>query len=383
MQILGCHKLWHQRTFADRTSAQHENPVDTRNFVLNIYKLFKSHFPSSSNHYLYGPFPGLDVLLSRLDAKLHVADVRADGTGCGAVRCSVLLCKSNLTLIYKCTWIKVNYSLLRVPSDLFKTFHHKLLYSYIQIFDRNRGRTLFKDDCSSWSFPHCIYIAIACINTYIKQIFHTSIVECNFTPTWRWLLKTTHSHSIVCTCCLLQTLPYKTADGPPVCSVYPSGGWFQTEWLTSLRTRVWGNAHKSRVWCICVCVRVCSHRVCEKHEPFEKLLAAPWIISRTMNATLICFFCAGRYTKIFWRYKNRTNLWVRVMFYRSSETSDSDADDKFAPIYAVKSQFCLQINYFGEVFCVGRFVEWMCHSIHNPLLYYMILLINIWFTTLT
>lgn len=41
--------------------------------------------------YLYGPLPGFDVLLSRLDAKLHVADVRAELiTLGGAVRCSVL-----------------------------------------------------------------------------------------------------------------------------------------------------------------------------------------------------------------------------------------------------------------------------------------------------
>lgn len=40
--------------------------------------------------YLYGPAPGFDVLLSRLDAKLHVADVRAELPGLVAVKCSVL-----------------------------------------------------------------------------------------------------------------------------------------------------------------------------------------------------------------------------------------------------------------------------------------------------
>lgn len=40
--------------------------------------------------YLYGPAPGFEVLLSRLDAKLHVADVRAELPGLVAVKCSVL-----------------------------------------------------------------------------------------------------------------------------------------------------------------------------------------------------------------------------------------------------------------------------------------------------
>lgn len=40
--------------------------------------------------YLYGPFPGLDVLLSLLDAKLHVADVLAEFKIFVAVKCSVL-----------------------------------------------------------------------------------------------------------------------------------------------------------------------------------------------------------------------------------------------------------------------------------------------------
>lgn len=40
--------------------------------------------------YLYGPDPGFDVLLSLLDAKLHVADVRAELPGFVAVKCSVL-----------------------------------------------------------------------------------------------------------------------------------------------------------------------------------------------------------------------------------------------------------------------------------------------------
>lgn len=45
--------------------------------------------------YLYGPLPGLEVLLSRLDAKLHVADVRAELPGLVAVKCSVLNGKDN------------------------------------------------------------------------------------------------------------------------------------------------------------------------------------------------------------------------------------------------------------------------------------------------
>lgn len=44
--------------------------------------------PSLSTH-LYGPAAGLEVLLSRLDARLQVADVRAEPAPT-AVRCSVL-----------------------------------------------------------------------------------------------------------------------------------------------------------------------------------------------------------------------------------------------------------------------------------------------------
>lgn len=44
--------------------------------------------PSPSTH-LYGPAAGLEVLLSRLDARLQVADVRAEPAPT-AVRCSVL-----------------------------------------------------------------------------------------------------------------------------------------------------------------------------------------------------------------------------------------------------------------------------------------------------
>lgn len=41
--------------------------------------------------YLYGPLPGFDVLLSRLDAKLHVAELRVEfGAGICAAKCSVL-----------------------------------------------------------------------------------------------------------------------------------------------------------------------------------------------------------------------------------------------------------------------------------------------------
>lgn len=47
-----------------------------------------------SSVYLYGPAPGFEVLLSRLDAKLHVADVRAELPGLVAVKCSVLKCLS-------------------------------------------------------------------------------------------------------------------------------------------------------------------------------------------------------------------------------------------------------------------------------------------------
>lgn len=45
--------------------------------------------------HLYGPLPGFDVLLSLLDAKLHVADVLAEFKMFVAVKCSVL--KMNIT----------------------------------------------------------------------------------------------------------------------------------------------------------------------------------------------------------------------------------------------------------------------------------------------
>lgn len=52
--------------------------------------------------YLYGPAPGLEVLLSRLDAKLHVADVRAELPGLVAVKCSVLKKKRFIEMPIKC-----------------------------------------------------------------------------------------------------------------------------------------------------------------------------------------------------------------------------------------------------------------------------------------
>lgn len=55
-----------------------------------MFPAFHSIFPSLCAYHLYGPAPGLEVLLSRLDAKLHVADVRAELPGLVAVKCSVL-----------------------------------------------------------------------------------------------------------------------------------------------------------------------------------------------------------------------------------------------------------------------------------------------------
>lgn len=62
-------------------------------YTFNIYQ--KHYFSDSVFEclwliYLYGPAPGFEVLLSRLDAKLHVADVLAELPGFVAVKCSVL-----------------------------------------------------------------------------------------------------------------------------------------------------------------------------------------------------------------------------------------------------------------------------------------------------
>lgn len=91
VQIFGGHELWHKRTFTNGCIAQHKYSVCERR-EKNMYSIFDFILVMWQHHtsYLYGPLPGLDVLLSRLDAKLHVADVRAELPGLVAVKCSVL-----------------------------------------------------------------------------------------------------------------------------------------------------------------------------------------------------------------------------------------------------------------------------------------------------
>lgn len=60
--------------------------------------------------YLYGPLPGLEVLLSRLDAKLHVADVRAELPGLVAVKCSVLNGNDNPNGVECVEWVAIFFS---------------------------------------------------------------------------------------------------------------------------------------------------------------------------------------------------------------------------------------------------------------------------------
>lgn len=59
----------------------------------NVWIIPFSHKPKTikkKKAHLNGTAPGFDVLLSLLDAKLHVADVLAEQTAAGAVKCSVL-----------------------------------------------------------------------------------------------------------------------------------------------------------------------------------------------------------------------------------------------------------------------------------------------------
>lgn len=95
--------------------------------------------------YLYGPAPGFDVLLSRLDAKLHVADVRAELPGLVAVKCSVLKC----LLRFQCVCIYVSQKKKDEKDFLLNSEAYKTKCTHFVNFNEERVELRGKTMCET------------------------------------------------------------------------------------------------------------------------------------------------------------------------------------------------------------------------------------------